>query len=393
MEESSRPTKKRKLTVGHDPQKISSAVAKTKCPSMKTKKKRKKGGTNLELLRNLQEKKSKEAKVKGEKGSTSKKCKKKGEKKKRSKKKNVHLTVNVYDARDLDDEKKAKRKKRREEDKARRKISKGNSMKSLNHNSKKIAMFDPNEKKKFVKRETVEDIIAGSGVQRGIGIRGAKPTKVTKAELEINAPDDPSLHNLPEIDKLKLNVGSNEGPITLPLLPLAKPPLSRVKLEHARRLKSPEQSNPKPAKTVADLFEHPPKGNEVSPLMLFQLPPIMPLQNTEVKKGREILSKMPEDNDLKKSSFQNGPNSISMLDPGLIGRLVVYKSGKVRLKFKDNGFSLDVNKAIPTAIHEDLMSIRCWNEDDMSLVGELTNLGTLLPDRKLSCAFNLNSIL
>jgi len=221
-----------------------------------------------------------------------------------------------------------------------------------------------------------------SSVGSGLGPSRGKVVGLTLAKLMLDD-DDPELSKaLPSVEELRSSDPTplSDLPVTLPLKPVlfkgkvVKPSNENdmdvdideahdVLLDTERTVaKNAASTTPStPAEAILKLNQN--------ALVFFQLPPILPLQNTNVQKARATGKIMDIWN-------KKNPNSIHRLDAGKIGKLKVYKSGKVKIHLRESSLALDISSGMPSNIHEDVMAIEFVNNAG-GVTGNLINLGPI----------------
>jgi len=306
--------------------------------------------------------------------------------KKRSKHDEIEET-NIYD---MIDEKRDHIKKREIERLAKRasKKKKRLSLRRDTSNLRTINVGDAPSRKKGGRGGTGGGRRFGSkGGFGGAGSGGSGPARgkvigVTLAKLMLDD-DDPELSKvLPSVEELRSSDPTplSDLPITLPLKPVAlQGKVVKATIENDMDIDIDEahdvylDTEGKAAKTVSSTTAKTPaesilKLNEDA-LMFFQLPPILPLQNTAVQKARAT-------GKITDIWNKKNPNSIHRLDAGRIGKLRVYKSGKVRIHLRESNLALDVSCGMPSNIHEDVMAVEFVNNAG-GVTGNLINLGPI----------------
>merc|ERR550534_2373174 len=221
----------------------------------------------------------------------------------------------------------------------------------------------------------------GGAAAGGAGGGGRKVLGVTLAKIMLDD-DDPELSkDLPSVEELRRSDPTplSDLPVTLPLKPVslqgkvinASSVDMDIDIDEAHDVYvgtegevAKKASLTTPSTTAESILKLTKDG-----LMFFQLPPILPLQNTGVQKARATG---------KTSDVWNkkNPNSIHRLDSGKIGKLRVYKSGKVKLHLRESNLALDVSSGMSSNIHEDVMAIEFVNNAG-GVTGNLINLGPI----------------
>jgi len=291
--------------------------------------------------------------------------------------------TNIYD---IIDEKRDLLKKR-EIERVARKETKKKKKQSLRRDKSNLRTINvgaaPSRKKKAGGRTGGGGRRYSSGSNKsGLGPSRGKVVGLTLAKLIIDD-DDPELSKaLPSVEELRSSDPTplSDLPVTLPLKPVSfkgkviKPTIENdmdIDIDEAHDVYLDTERNV--AKNVAFTTPSTPaeailKLNQ-NALVFFQLPPILPLQNTNVQKARATGKNMDIWN-------KKNPNSIHRLDAGKIGKLKVYKSGKVKIHLRESSLALDISSGMPSNIHEDVMAIEFVNNAG-GVTGNLINLGPI----------------
>jgi len=300
--------------------------------------------------------------------------------KKRAKHEEMEET-NIYE---IIDEKRDHHKKREIERLAIRETrwKKKQSLRRDKSNLRTINVGDaPTRKKKGSGRMGGGGRRSGGGGGGGDGGGGRKVLGVTLAKLMLDD-DDPELSKaLPSVEELRSSDPTplSDLPVTLPLKPVSLQGKvinsssgdMDIDIDEAHDVYLDKEgevtkktSLTTPSKTAESILKLTRDG-----LMFFQLPPILPLQNTGVQKARATG---------KTTDIWNkkNPNSIHRLDSGKIGKLRIYKSGKVKIHLRESNLALDVSPGMPSNIHEDVMAIEFVNNAG-GVTGNLINLGPI----------------
>lgn len=101
--------------------------------------------------------------------------------------------------------------------------------------------------------------------------------------------------------------------------------------------------------------------------MLFQLPSVLPVPIRKDDGSTEVT-----------------PGTLADLQDGEIGELLVYKSGKVKLKL--GTVLLDISAGTPTPFHQQLVAINCGEEE-----GHCVFLGDI--KHRAICSYNIPQLL